>query len=356
MRESNTGTAARSGQWRLFRLGVWALVFLWAAPVEGQALTEIGVAPTDGTILGEVTDVDILPNGNFVVMDIQAATVYVFDPSGRQVHALGGSGEGPGEIQLSAEVEVGPDGDIMIVDARNHRMTRWARDGTLIGSTRFSQLIGSFPFWPHDLMWEGDVLVLKISGFMPDQPIEFYALPLTLDGTAKILVSLEKEEGPTCLFCAVTLGTSGELVVFRGDTLYQLHRLDSLGAVSATWSRSDLPAVRRSEEEIKQRRSDMSRRMGVESGTPGISDIPPFKTRFGPRSIDVDDAGRLWTAPRQAEGDGGSLDVFTPSGEYSHSIALGVPIKHIRIRGNYLVVATETPVGEPVVRLYRIDS
>jgi hypothetical protein len=349
--------SARFGAERLLRLGALVVVLLLsAARLEAQRLTPISVAPSDGTILGDVSDVDILPNGNFVAMDIQAATVYVFDPVGRLVRALGGSGQGPGEIKLSMEVEVGPGGEIMIVDAQNRRLTRWSIDGPLIGSARFDQLMGSLPFWPHDLTWEDAHLVLKTAGFTPDQPIEFYSIPLTLDGTAELLLSVEKqEEGATCTFCAVTLGAGGELVVIRGDTLYQVHRLDPEGAISATWSRSDLPAVRRSEAELDQLRSGMKRVAGAEPGSGGTSDVSPFKTRFGPHSIDIDDEGRLWAAPRVAEGAGGVLDVFGPSGEYSHSIALGVPMKSFRIRRGYIAVASETSLGEPVVRLYRID-
>lgn len=50
------------------------------------------------------------------------------------------------------------------------------------------------------------------------------------------------------------------------------------------------------------------------------------------------------------------LDVFLVGGAYAMTIELHAPIKSFRIRGGYLVAASETPIGEPIVPLYGIEG
>jgi len=345
----------------MFRPGLIVGLLLWAPPIEGQQLTNIGLAPRDDTVLGEIGDVDVLPDGRIVVLDTQADAVYVFHQDGRLDIELGGSGEGPGEIALSAEVEVGPNGEILVVDAQNRRLTMWSREGALLGSSRFDALWGAAPMWPQDLVWNDSGIFLKTSQFVPDRPVEIYTVPIDLQGEGVLLVSLAQDEDAlTCVFCSITVDRSGAVVAVQGDTVYSVVRLDSEGDVSRRWTRSDLPAVRRSADELERLRSATRRIAGAEEG--GSADFPEHKTRFGRHALNFDGAGRLWTSPRVEDGQFGAFDVFNAldvrdvGGNYSVTIEVDAPINGFRIRGQYLVAASETPIGEPIVLLYRIEG
>ncbi len=326
-----------------------------ASSAEAQSLEQLFVAPSDGSILGVIADLDLLPDGRAVVLDSQAKSVLLFSDDGRLSMELGGPGQGPGEIELGFEVEIGPEGEILVVDAGNARMTNWASDGTLSGSSRFDAILGGAPVWPHELLWNGSALTLKTSHFIPDLPVAFHAIPAEPGGTAELLVTIPvSPPAVTCVFCPTTHDGSGRLIVARGDTLYSVSRLDAAGGLSLTWFRSDLPAARRSAEELA-RMNAASSRIGAEEGSRGgRGGFSEFKARFGRHSLDVDESGRLWALPSVEDGSPAVLDVFGPEGSFIRSIALGVPATAIRIRGAKLVVASETSIGEPVVRIYEI--
>jgi hypothetical protein len=54
------------------------------------------------------------------------------------------------------------------------------------------------------------------------------------------------------------------------------------------------------------------------------------------------------------DGRPGTFDVFAPSGTLVATLTVAVPVLRFRIRGRHLVAVSETPIGEPVVRVYEI--
>ena len=74
-----------------------------AAP---RSLHPIVTLPTDQTVLGSIADMDVLPNGDIVVLDEQAKQLLVFSRAGGLVRTIGREGQGPGEIGGAGEVEV----------------------------------------------------------------------------------------------------------------------------------------------------------------------------------------------------------------------------------------------------------
>jgi len=318
-----------------------------AANTSAQELTHLVTAPQDGTILGEISDVDLAPDGRILALDGQVQVVYRFSPDGWLDVEVGGKGQGPGEIMLSTELEVGPAGELMVADLRNQRLTLWAADGSLLRSRRYDDLMGTGSAWSHELIWGPAGLFLKMAGFASTLPIEVYTLPEDLIGSGRTVYSVPRGEGaPTCAFCPITLDASGGLLAVRGDTLYSIVALDSAGVITAEWARRDLPVVHRSQEEIER----FGRTVG---GSPGV--VPgEVLDRFGPHRIGVDDNGRIWTAPRVRPGEPGFFDVFSSDGRLLRTIGLDVTIEGFRIRGDRMVISSATSTLEPVVRVYSI--
>lgn len=327
-----------------------------ATNTSAQDLSHVITIPQDATVFGEIADVDVAHDGRIYVLDGQAKTVYVFGPDGSPERQLGREGQGPGEIMLSAQLEVGPSGDVLITDLRNQRLSMWSARGELIGERRFDDILGSGARFAHDLVWNEAGVFLKMARFSSEAPIDVYSVPTDLRGTGEQLVSIPRgDHGLRCAFCPMTLDDSAHLYSTSGDTTYLIMSFDAEGSAGNRWSRADLPALRRSTDDMNRAAAAVQRAAGGRLSPGATPTASEFETRFGPHSIGVDRLGQVWSAPRVPTGQPGFFDVFSPEGELALTIQLDVPLHRFRIRGDRIVIASETPIGEPVVRVYSIQ-
>lgn len=68
------------------------------------------------------------------VLDRTDQQVFVFDPSGAYSHAIGRSGEGPGELSRAAGVSVGPGNRIWVPDPATARVSVFERGGEFVAA------------------------------------------------------------------------------------------------------------------------------------------------------------------------------------------------------------------------------
>ncbi len=338
---------------------LWFLVLLLPgqaiSPQDPAHLEELGVFPDDGTVLGSIADVDILPDGHLLVLDAQANQLFVFSPSGELVRTIGREGEGPGEIKAANDVEVSPSGQIVLLDPGNVRVTIWSSEGELIRSQRIDSILRLGLEWPHELFWSDLGPVLKVTGFRPGMPLTFLLLRDDLGGI-KDTISVVKAspEAPTGQFSPFAVNLKGEVLAAEGDTAYSISILDRAGEGNRRFVRDDLPAQRRTEADILRLQRSLDRipiPPGVE--VPKI-DIPEFHHRFIARSFDVDQLGRLWTCPTTPDGAPSAFDLFNPDGDFLGSIPVQSHVSGMRIKGMRLLAISETAIGEPVVRMFQI--
>lgn len=326
-----------------------------AGSARGQRLEPLRTMPRHPDVMiGQVTDLDVLPDGGVVVLDQLSHAVLVFDAAGALRATLGREGAGPGELAGAAELEVGPAGEIAVLDYRNLRITVWAVGGTLLRTVPLQSLAGSAGAWPHELLWEPGGAWLKLSRFTPGAPVVVLRLAPDLTRTRDTAVSfVAGAEGvATCLFCPIVATPRGDLAAARGDTSYAVALLDGAGRATATWVRRDLPAARRSAERVG-RLGRAGRRMAAAEGGRAGADISPYAARFVPKSLGFDGRGRLWALPSAEEG-GTTIDVFARPGAVPTTLRLAAPLFGFRIRGDRLVGIGEGPNGEPVVHVLRI--
>jgi sugar lactone lactonase YvrE len=78
------------------------------------------VRPTGVACLGDLT----------WVVDPPAHALVAFGPDGRVRHRVGGTGEGAGTLHFPSAVAASPDGTLLVVDALNLRLLRFAADGS----------------------------------------------------------------------------------------------------------------------------------------------------------------------------------------------------------------------------------
>lgn len=85
-------------------------------------------------VFGYVSDLAVDDEGRIYVLDQQASRVSVFDSAGAFVRSFGGPGEGPGELGPQATSVLARGDTILVADWSQDRLTRYARDGSLVST------------------------------------------------------------------------------------------------------------------------------------------------------------------------------------------------------------------------------
>lgn len=95
---------------------------------QSEEVVRIGARDGRGPdVFGAITDVELGPDGNVYVLDQQAAEVRVFELRGEHVRTLGGTGRGPGEFQRPYSLAFDARGRLWVADGQ--RYTVFAADG-----------------------------------------------------------------------------------------------------------------------------------------------------------------------------------------------------------------------------------
>lgn len=95
---------------------------------------------------GRIADIEIGDDGSVFVLDGLNRTVRVFDQDGTEVRTFGRRGQGPGELERPAKLLWGPYGNLWVLDLGNGRLTVFDPDGGLVATYVPSGLPIVFPF------------------------------------------------------------------------------------------------------------------------------------------------------------------------------------------------------------------
>ncbi len=118
----------------------------WSTDV---AYTLGGFEAMDWDAFGNVSGVGFDRDGNLYILDSQAATVHVVDPSGERIRSFGRQGEGPGELNQPQSLVVLPDGTAAVYDFGKFGWVKYGPDGEWIEDVTSPdpgniQLLGNF--------------------------------------------------------------------------------------------------------------------------------------------------------------------------------------------------------------------
>ena len=72
---------------------------------------------------GLVSAITVDEYDQLLVLDRQASEILVFDSKGELVRTIGGKGAGPGEFEHAAHIDVGPNGNLWVMEMRIGRLT-----------------------------------------------------------------------------------------------------------------------------------------------------------------------------------------------------------------------------------------
>lgn len=108
----------------------------------------LSIGEVDGDpryLFSQITGVRLFPGGGFAVSELSSRAIRVYDAEGRYAVSMGGPGEGPGEFGDINHLAVLPPDTVAAYDGSTLRLTRFLRDGTLLGTTTIEPAGG----WPE---------------------------------------------------------------------------------------------------------------------------------------------------------------------------------------------------------------
>ncbi|MBL0178550.1 MAG: hypothetical protein IPP98_05405 [Gemmatimonadetes bacterium] len=122
-------------------LALASLLVLQPAPPTWRLVEEwrVGGEPSGPHALHDVRDLELLPNGNIVLLEFKDQQIHFLDGRGKPVRTVGRSGGGPGEYQNANGFVVFPNGNLLVNDPNAHRFTLLNSKGDFLKAVPMGQ-------------------------------------------------------------------------------------------------------------------------------------------------------------------------------------------------------------------------
>jgi len=104
----------------------------------------IGSEENEHTLFSQIFSLAVDEAGNIYISDMQAPAIKVFDPGGRYLRTIGGSGQGPGEYQSPRTIFLTLDQQTLYVRDFIFKLLSYRPDGTYLGETNLRSYCSDF--------------------------------------------------------------------------------------------------------------------------------------------------------------------------------------------------------------------
>ena len=95
---------------------------------------------------GQIADIELGDDGTLYVLDAQHASVRLFDQQGTEISEFGGRGRGPGEFERPAKLLWRPNGELWVLDPGAGRFSSYDATGELLETYPLPDVGIVFPF------------------------------------------------------------------------------------------------------------------------------------------------------------------------------------------------------------------
>lgn len=331
----------------------------WADTNGWKLVLERTIQPKDGEPGELQTPFTLLrtSTGQFVIGDVRAPDVSLFDASGHFVKKLGRSGEGPGEY-LSPFIALFRD-TVVIEDPRLNRVTLMTLDGKFVRSFPATsnsvgvplQLDGAgrvrVPMYGRNVQsWNlfsitGESLgSIRLPVAAPPQEWRYsgkggsgsYSIPFGANNSHRLL-----RDG------SMLHGSSGKYELLLSRTGQDTARVFGRSGVSG----GSIP------ESLRDSMFKRYTRYPEVRAIAKISDIP--KTYPAWLSLHEDSSGNIWVLADGRYDGHHRFDVFTGDGRFLGSVALPGESGNVAVEGDRVAVIETDKDDLPIIRIYRID-
>lgn len=341
----------------------------WTMMQEDLPLVEdLRVSETEDVYFGTITNVDATSEGRMVVADRRANNIKVLRPDGTLLDTLGGPGEGPGEFQQLATVQVARGDSIFAYDVGRSQLTVFgpaspydvSRIITLPGDEGF--VVRLFAFERQFVGAYGGGIGRPDEGVQESPPFTWQSFDeegnpadtvlQTPSGTMAIASTEQGFRARTLPFgrtTQMTTGPDGRLYSGWTDSLHiRAHSLEGSSSIAASIATEPVPVTDADRDSVL---SDVS--SGMRSViAPALPDTKPAFTEL---VLAAD--GRLWVR-RPHEGpnaDAAMWWVLDPDEQTIREARLPTDVEISVVQNGRVYGTTTTDVGAPAVVRYRIN-
>jgi hypothetical protein len=330
---------------------------IWAAGESWQLRERfrVGSAEGDGAdLFGQIRDVEVGPNGDVYVLDGQASEVRVFGNDGAHLRTFGRAGQGPGELSRAIGMAFDGEGVLWVNNWGNARYTAYdPGTGEVLREPRRHAGYGMIPWTGRfdradrlldiGLAADGEPAILGLdTAFVP---VDTLALPRPDDshqiffrrGSTVVMAMME----PFAPQPSWSAHPDGGIVVGEGRA-YRLHRIGFDGDTTLTIEVARAPVAVTSEERDSALATFRERRTYAADAEPdrepSVADVKPAHG-----GLFVDDAGHIWVDRTRGPADPPAWDVIDAAGRLLGTVTSPVQGGYVQpsVRGDRLAIATE---------------
>ena len=285
------------------------------------------------TLLGLVTDTDVDEDGNAYVLDATLSTVLVVAEDGTILRTVGREGEGPGEFTSGQELELLPDGGVVVMELMPGRLVVMDREGVPVSGWRLGGdgLQNGMLHMRH-METAGDGLAIGlISTRFDEGSVTIVNRLARLDASGKFdvtyrEVSEEQSGGSISLTIGgeddfmgnFTVDSTGRVVVFRRAHAYELEFYGDDGSLQRILRR-DYEPLRRTDEDLEEAREQLEAMHERFGGVDFDTEVEEFEDDI--QDVVARPGGEIWVLSGRGvrgcpEGHLGDFDVFDADGRF----------------------------------------
>lgn len=319
-------------------------------------------------LFGSIDGLALGPLGEIYILDAQASEIRVFDPEGRFQRAMGGRGEGPGELENPSGLALDNEETLWLLNWGNGRYSGFDPEtGLVVGERQRMVPFASFPWLGAfengtrllDVGLGSDrseVLLRLDENFAPQDTLPLPSPPpgsrVSFLREGVMVASLAEPFAPQPGWAP---RPSGGIVVGEGAD-YRLHRIGFDGDTTMTieLDRDPVPVS------DTERDSAMAWFREMEESLDGVQAdrrprAHPIKPAHG--ALFIDDRDRIWVRAVRPTGAPPQWDVFDADGRFLAPVLVPVPPGFHRpvIRGGRLAMVTNE-LGFPQVVVFALNE
>ncbi|HEX6133524.1 MAG TPA: 6-bladed beta-propeller [Longimicrobiales bacterium] len=349
---------------RLFAFPALLLLLSGAATAQSPRLVPIGsfgcADCTGPALFSTIHALAITADGAIIIADDDRPLIRIFDERGTYVRGFGRTGAGPGELRLPVGVGTMAR-ELVVVDMRNQRVTRYTTDGDVVSTHRLNGLPTLAAFPP-----QGGTPIIPLANFSGQELTLFRFRDDTLAAVLTVGAA-EFPERPAVNFdlLGVAVAPDESFVVADGIGAYRIIRFSADGERRSMIVR-DIPRARYSAEEMRQleeqRNRDIARtreRVAAESRSAARSFTPPpireERNFFSAGALAFDEHGRLWVRVERGPLQATTFDVFDASGRYLGEVRVQARVGRFALGAGMLAGVTLDELDLPRVMLWRVE-
>jgi len=311
-----------------------------------------------GDLINRPQDIRVAAEGSVYVLDWKDVCVRIFDTNGKFVRAVGRPGQGPGEINLPCWIDLGPTGELFVLDGMNMRISRFGQDGAFIKSFRMEKFASIVRVDGQGRVYRGEESTSESAGLSSEYKEIVRSLTIVrtdADGSRPQRFGpfrgekiLQKSEGQAILMLSSRVAPTTGWAVDRDGRVYAGNNEKyDLGVYDP--DRKLLFRFGRQYKPVKNPSSKSS------SGrTPAARSQPEYLPAFNP-DLFFDDEGNIWIPLfRGGDKEPFAHDIFSPDGIYLRQVI--TPFRIYRVRGGNAYSIVESGEGFRVITCFRLDG